>query len=144
MTEENWPLVTEHDTAPAGRPDECFWCQQRIGNPHAQDCSRVVKTVQLKYTYLVEVTVPHHWTEKDVEFHRNESSWCADNSLDELEAHMSANECLCPRFSCNYIADVDETPRAASEAELSEGSTEKTQAETLIRKQIETDDRNQV
>lgn len=38
---------------PAGPPDVCFYCNQKVGFPHIQTCVAVKKTVRLRF--LVEV-----------------------------------------------------------------------------------------
>lgn len=108
----NMPIVHKFDDGirPAGKPDECFYCKQKVGQPHKPDCVCVEKTVRLKYTFEVEVQVPHGWTPESINFHRNESSWCADNALSELEAYAHKNGCLCGVFHSEFIEVVDDTP----------------------------------
>lgn len=121
---DGWPFVLPNDDGirPAGPRDACLYCGQKIGQRHGSDCVCITKKVKVRYTYEIEIEVPHAWTKEDIERHRNESSWCADNSLDEIEAfHESLGEttelpggtmgpCLCDYFSCEYVADVDGTP----------------------------------
>ena len=38
---KDWPLVTADDddgVRPAGKANECFYCQRLIGNPHKAGC----------------------------------------------------------------------------------------------------------
>lgn len=43
-----------------------------------------------------EVEYPPEFDAYDVDFHRNESSWCADNALKELKAIVDgSSSCLC-------------------------------------------------
>lgn len=106
-------LVDDDGIRPAGQPDECFYCQQKVGQPHKPDCVILNRKVKIKYTYEIEVEVPHSWDKHDIEFHRNESSWCAGNSLDELNDYAEKldkeGSCLCGCFS----AEVIEIPEAA-------------------------------
>jgi hypothetical protein len=112
-----WPLVALNDDGlrPAGEADACFYCRQRVGQPHALDCVIVKKRVRLRYLIEVDVDLPHVWDEAAILFHRNESSWCADNAVREILAHtgVGTNEqdCLCPRFTCEFVRVVDATPR---------------------------------
>lgn len=90
---------------PLVRPDgrhggdvRCFYCRQPVGQPHARECVQVKQLVE----YHVRVggaswddldgeivgtfrrTDPLHWEPHDCEFHKNGSSWCADNALDAI------------------------------------------------------------
>jgi len=105
-----WPLVDPNDDGirPAGPPDACFYCGQQVGQPHGATCVIVEKVVRLRYTFEVDVKVPHHWTKADVEFHRNESSWCANNAVDEIEAQDG--NCFCERFSAEFVEVLDDAP----------------------------------
>ncbi len=109
-----WPLVAPNDDGirPAGPPDECFYCRGKVGQPHARDCVVVTKTVRVRYSVELELTVPHHWKKEDLEFHRNEGSWCANNALDELHERFDGDgQCMCGAFTCEYLSDADVTPR---------------------------------
>lgn len=52
--------------------------------------------VEARVQYVVKV--PEDWTERDILFHRNDSSWCSDNGLKEIAAvaeHMDkTGQCL--------------------------------------------------
>jgi len=60
---QHFPLVVpgDHGIRPAGKPDECFYCSQRIGVPHKPDCVMVTKRVRVRYSFDIEIDVPHHW-----------------------------------------------------------------------------------
>lgn len=106
-----FPMVTETDIASAGLSSECFWCNRKIGRPHAPECVRIVKIVRLRYIFNVDVLMPHSWDKEAILFHRNEGSWCANNALDELEKEGEKNYCLCDDFACKFIKDIDGRPR---------------------------------
>jgi hypothetical protein len=57
-------------------------------------------------TVEYEIEVPAYWDKHAIEFHRNESSWCAGNALDELKAINDG--CLCPVTEYEYIEDAGE------------------------------------
>jgi hypothetical protein len=93
-----WPVVMPNDDGirPAGKQDECFYCNRKIGQPHKQNCVVVKKIVEYQVFYkgrlykgrLVGTFTredPYFWTPADCEFHKNESSWCADNALNEID-----------------------------------------------------------
>lgn len=106
-----WPLVVVNDDGirPAGRPDECFYCHQRIGAEHERDCVIVQKKIKARYVFEVELLIPHFWDAETFEFHRNESSWCARNGIGELERAYE-EDCPCSQFRAEWIEEVDTTP----------------------------------
>ena len=116
-----WPVVTADDPGirPAGLPAQCFYCKAAVGEPHGGRCVIVQKTVKVRYIFELDLRVPHSWTKETIEFHRNDNTWCADNAIEELQAlikkvdfgdGVSAGECLCDRFTCEFVGVVDETP----------------------------------
>jgi len=109
----DWPIVALNDDGirPAGRDDQCFYCHQMVGQPHGRECVIVEKLVKLRYIFEVELKVPHHWTQEDIEFHRNESNWCASNAIDDIQTLSGGEDgCPCRMFTCEFVAVVDETP----------------------------------
>jgi hypothetical protein len=69
----------------------------------------VVKTVRVRLTAEYDVTVPAHWDADKIEFHRNESSWCADNLVSEIETLQEQSPgCLCETVSFECISDQGE------------------------------------
>lgn len=48
-----WPLVDPNDDGirPAGKPDECFYCNSKVGEEHGRQCCIVTKLVRLEYTF---------------------------------------------------------------------------------------------
>jgi len=138
----DWPLVDPRDDGirPAGRPDECFYCHRRVGYTHGRECVIVQKRVEMRVTAKLPGSAvtgrwvfdePHEWDEVMSEFHKNESSWCANNFLDEcakpgavewddgadpwaeLEALVDdeSGRCLCGVLSFEFVRVVDPTPR---------------------------------
>jgi len=60
-------------------------------------------------TIEYEVDVPSRWGKENIEFHRNEGSWCADNGLDELQELAEKKGCLCETsVFYEYIKDSSE------------------------------------
>lgn len=137
---EGWPVVQPDDNGirPAGRADECFYCHSRIGKPHGPECVTVEKVVRYrvymnldersrpgrrgKYVGTFTRPDPYFWTAHDCEFHKNDSSWCATNAVDEivwgdpkdaeaLEEYLTKNgDCACGPLSFEYDETVDEGP----------------------------------
>ena len=96
---------------PAGKPDRCFYCGELIGNEHKPSCPCRVKVVQLKVELILPVVVPEYWDADAVDFHFNDSSWCADNIANELVRYMEAKSyeagCLCSSFEGTFIRDAE-------------------------------------
>jgi hypothetical protein len=91
--------VTKKAMRPASTEERCFYCNEKIGDYHTEDCVLITKTVQVKMTVTYPVEVPAHWSKRDVEFHRNDSSWCCNNAIAELDAISNElekkGECFC-------------------------------------------------
>lgn len=98
------PMVTP-DTRKDG-DIRCFYCQANVGTPHAHECVKVVKKVRVRMVVEYEIEVPSHWQKFNVEFQRNEGSWCADNAIEELEALAAEKGCLCDEVQFEYLGDV--------------------------------------
>lgn len=97
--------VTAKAMRPASTKKECFYCHQLLGMEHLTTCVLRQKKVTVRAIIMYEVGVPAHWTEDDILFHRNESSWCASNMLRELEKLEDNGGCLCPHVEYEYISD---------------------------------------
>lgn len=107
------PLVLSDDDGirPAGEPDECLYCKQKVGFPHLFECVILNKKVKLKYSFEVEVEMPWSWDKEQVEFNRNEGSWCASNALEELEETAKLNNgCLCDAFEAEVVSMSNKSP----------------------------------
>ena len=107
-------IVTKNSMRPASKLEQCFYCRQPIGAEHKSDCVLVKKTVRIRVIIEYDVFVPHSWSKEDIEFHRNESSWCASNIIDELKELESSGNCLCSHTHCECVNDK-------GQAVLSEG-----------------------
>jgi hypothetical protein len=87
--------VTDSGERPVGKPGFCFYCGQPAGD-HAPACVCLERTVVIRATIEYVVSVPRSWTTDDIEAHRNEGSWCANNDFDGLAEWVeSSNGCLC-------------------------------------------------
>jgi hypothetical protein len=56
-----FPLIAPNDDGirPAGGPDKCFYCGQKIGTSHLRNCVAMTKKVKLRVTLDVELDQPH-------------------------------------------------------------------------------------
>ncbi len=150
----DWPLVAKTDDGirPAGAPDECFYCRRKVGQSHALDCTIVHKLVEYKvvavlsdgttFSGLWQREEPFEWDAAQMNFARNDSSWCANNFLGAADASASEKDphsgsatwdasedgsvrwaalraegekegCLCTALSFYFVRVVDPNPRRA-------------------------------
>jgi hypothetical protein len=109
--------VTEAAQRPARMDGTCFYCRRAIGEAHAENCVLVNRLVRIRMTIEYVVDVPAHWDKHDIEFHRNDGSWCCDNAFDELnELHEMLDEqgqCSCNIAKFEYLGE--ESPPYRSE-----------------------------
>ena len=105
----NFP-VTEQAMRPASTLRQCFYCHQAIGENHLSECPTVLKKVIVKATIEYTIDVPAYWDADMIEFHRNESSWCADNLIDELKKTPEDGSCLCSKTTFQFISDAEGEP----------------------------------
>lgn len=106
MTPRRFQVTTDAQrpaSEEAGLLGKCFYCRQPIGDYHEEDCVLVHKKAKIRMIVEYDIEVPSTWTAEDIEFQRNESSYCASNAISELEALDSQEEtCLCEytKFEC--------------------------------------------
>jgi hypothetical protein len=88
--------ITENDDGirPAGQPDECFYCNRKVGQLHEDGCviTWKDKTVKLVAVIEIEKSVPEHYNREDIMYKYNEGTWCASNLQDEFD-----KDCGCDR-----------------------------------------------
>lgn len=100
--------VTREAMRPASEKEQCFYCGQKIGENHKDDCVLINKKVMVRMIVEYEIEVPNHWNEENVLFHRNEGSWCSDNAINELEELSQGGQCLCGKTKFEYIGGESE------------------------------------
>jgi hypothetical protein len=89
---------------PAGKPDECFYCNQRVSTPHLPDCVCLKKWVKVTFSVTTLMAVPEVWDDAQIKFSKDGSSWCKNNLIEHLaEMHADDKPCLCEYAS---IAEV--------------------------------------
>lgn len=114
------PLVLPRDDGirPAGPPDACFYCQQKVGQPHLAACVTMLKRVKVSYTFELEIEVPYSWSAAEIESHRGGSSWCANNAIEDLRDYMDDfDTCLCRGFSAKVLGVAEPGPLQRPERE---------------------------
>lgn len=98
--------VTKKAMRPASKRERCFYCHIRIGGRHEDHCVLINKDVEVEMRVRYKVSVPNFWDKSNIESHRNESSWCANNSLGELEELEEEHGCLCGKVEFSYIKEL--------------------------------------
>lgn len=43
-----------------GKPDECFYCKQKIGTPHLDNCPCLLRKARVKITVELDAFVPNY------------------------------------------------------------------------------------
>lgn len=89
---ERWE-VSEEDKRGRQRGDVCFYCAEPTR--HKPSCVIPQKIVKVRMTLEFERAVPYSWDGHMIEFHMNDSSWCAGNIIDELTELDDVKGCLC-------------------------------------------------
>ena len=103
--------VTESAMRPASDARRCFYCRSVIGQHHAPDCVLAVKKIIVKLVIEYEVEVPASWEDDAIEFRFNESSWCANNAIEDLYDRFCGDDdddgaCACESTQIKYVSDV--------------------------------------
>lgn len=106
-------IVTQHNGHRANkRIDCCFYCGQIVGEEHKADCVCRLKVVMVEVSMTIPRVVPADWDESMVNFHLNESSWCADNIINDLNRYINAKNqgapCMCGTFCGKLLRDATE------------------------------------
>lgn len=98
-------VVRPGDNRPLGKADECFYCSQPMGSLHLATCPIPSKKVKVRAIVEYEIDVPIYWDKTNIEFQRNESTWCAGNMIQELEELEKEIGCLCPVIRYEVVDD---------------------------------------
>lgn len=104
MTRDNWE-VKEEGIRPAGSDNNCFYCGEEKGNTHKPECVIRKRTIVMEMKVEIVMEVPEHWDEEMCNFHKNESSWCASNILDDLKK-LDEKGCLCGITKFTYLREA--------------------------------------
>ncbi len=109
-------LPDDYGIRPAGKPDHCFYCNQKVGLDHLPNCVILHQTVRIRFIVELEVDEPSHWDKDAIEFKYNDGSWCADNFEGMLGRHIhqlnSEGKCLCGSLRAELVEVVDAGPFA--------------------------------
>ncbi len=105
MRAKSWK-VTNFAVRPAGKLDECFYCNEKLGNEHKSDCVIRRKTVAVDVTFRMVRVVPDYWLKEQIEYQLNNGRFCMDNILDELNDLSERLGCLCEVAKSEFIRDA--------------------------------------
>ena len=97
-------ITPENGPRPAGKPNQCFYCGNLLGEKHKEDCVCRERTVVLKATITFVKRIPERWDEDTIQFFYNEGSWCAVNLLDD----WGDKRCLCNYATVEYVKEATE------------------------------------
>ena len=79
----------------------------KVGEQHKPNCVIRKKTIVTRITIDFVDSVPENWDKDVIDFHYNDSSWCASNILNMLEERNNFR-CLCDVASFEYLRDATE------------------------------------
>lgn len=99
---------------------KCFYCHNKEGQDHKDDCVTLKQRVRLRVELEYEVLVPASWDKEMIEFHRNDGTWCADNIVTDLQRYVKRAEkkelgCLCRDAKFTFLKVVDAGPLKGGE-----------------------------
>ena len=102
-------IVTKNAMRPASKNEQCFYCDQKIGDSHKNDCVMIKKKATIKMSCTYEIEIPSCWNESDIMNHRIwRGGWCGNNFILELEQIQKLNGCLCHVLNCEVLGLGDE------------------------------------
>lgn len=116
---ETHQCTTENGPRPAGPPDECFYCKVKVGQEHKEDCGLRSRSVVVRFIFHCVVMVPEDWDQDMIDFHYNESTWCAHNALDFLDTRKEEC-CWCSDASAEYLGEATEDDESKYDWEKAE------------------------
>lgn len=62
---------------------------------------------KLRLTVEYEKDYPDDWDESMIDFHIYDSSWCADNALEDIKNYLKENNiCLCNSGNFEILGEV--------------------------------------
>lgn len=100
--------VDDDGVRPAGDPNFCFYCGMPKGK-HKDDCVCRQRTVVVEMTIRYVSEVPADWDVHMIEFHKNESSFCLGNDIEQLHQEKNARYgyCnICQRAEVKFIREA--------------------------------------
>lgn len=88
---------------PAAPDKPCFYCSTTVEGEHLHGCVIPHRTVVVRMVTEYVVDVPKDWDKQQIEFHRNDGSWCIHNDIKKM---AESDECWCQCTEFEYIRDA--------------------------------------
>lgn len=107
MKRKDW-TVGEHGIRPAGDSNKCFYCGRERGKQHKKDCVIRSRTIVMKMEIEIPMDVPESWDKNMCEFHKNESSWCANNIIPVIDKLADDHGCICGLARFTFLREATE------------------------------------
>ena len=98
-------IVKPEDERPARKDGTCYYCRTAIGSHHKPGCVIRTRTVVCEFTVTLTRSVPEDWDQYMIEFHMNDSSWCASNLIHEMES-LDMERCLCGNIEGKFVREA--------------------------------------
>ncbi|MBV5327065.1 MAG: hypothetical protein JZU65_05415, partial [Chlorobium sp.] len=95
---------TERSMRQSSEDCTCFYCEQKVGEKHTQDCELVCKKVKVRAAIEYYITVPSIWGKEEVEYYRNNVQ-CADVAIQEIVNISEEKKCLCGIMKFEYVGE---------------------------------------
>lgn len=77
----------------------------------------------IKWTIFIPMDFPDDWSDADIDFHLNESGWCASNIIPLLEKYEEDHGCIC-NICDGVVVDKGKTQESIEEYDLLFSETE--------------------
>ena len=110
MKRKSW-VVGDHGVRPNGPPDECFYCQAKVGTEHVTGCVIRSRTVVAKATIEIVMSIPEDWTAEDFYSRHTDGTYCLNNLADTfsemVERLNAAGACACDMAQLDYVREAE-------------------------------------
>jgi hypothetical protein len=111
MKRRVWKVDTD-SVRPAGKPDECFYCNAKLGEDHRKGCVMRSRTVMVEIKATLILSVPEDWDASMIEFDMNDSSSCFDNLLNRAQEQAERVGCSCGFGEGTFLREATEEDEA--------------------------------
>lgn len=106
-------VTPDNGPRPKGKPDECFYCHQKLGEPHKDECVILTKKIRVRAVIEFNDETVRSWDTETTEFRYNNSSWCASNIIPVLIEELdriqeSDTDCLCGIAEFTVLTELGE------------------------------------
>lgn len=88
----------------------CLYCRQPVPD-HSPECTVPQRTVVLEMRIKFVASIPANWDQSMIEFHRNDSSYCSSNDIEQIykESIQTPGICTtCRRSEVLFLREATE------------------------------------